>query len=148
VPTQFKIRYSETEVKDHPLGKRALELPDVDAKSYFFKSFGRPARQLTCECERTNAPTMVQVLNISNGDTLNLKLEAKDNRIDKQLAAGMSDEKIMEDLYLSALGRGPTDEERTRLLETIANCDEKNKRLVIEDLYWGVLSSKEFLFNH
>ena len=25
---------------------------------------------------------------------------------------------------------------------------EPNKRLLIEDLYWGILSSKEFLFNH
>ncbi len=55
-------------VKDQPLGKRAMELPDVDANSYFFKSFGRPARQITCECERSSQPTMVQVLNISNGE--------------------------------------------------------------------------------
>lgn len=148
VPTQFKVRYGDTDLKDHPLGKRALELPDVDANSYFFKSFGRPARLITCECERTNAPTMVQVLNISNGDSLNQKLEAKENRLVKQLAAGTPDDKVIEELYLAALSRLPTEGERTQLLEAIANSQEPNKRLVLEDLYWGVLSSKEFLFNH
>ncbi len=91
---------------------------------------------------------MVQVLNISNGDTVNQKLAAKDNRIEKLLAAGAGDEAILEDLYLAALCRLPTPEERTQLLGTLKEVDAADHRLVIEDLYWGVLSSKEFLFNH
>jgi hypothetical protein len=150
VPTQFQIRTGGNvkDVRDLPLGKRAMQQVDVDAQSYFFKSFGRPARQITCECERSSQPTMVQVLNISNGDTLNQKLEAKDNHIDKLLAAGATDEQVLDDLYLSALARLPTTEEKTRLLATIAESAEPNHRLLLEDLYWGVLSSKEFLFNH
>ena len=110
VPTQFQIRTGGNvkDVRDLPLGKRAMQQVDVDANGYFFKSFGRPARQITCECERSSQPTMVQVLNISNGDTLNQKLEAKDNRIEKLLAAGATDEAILDDLYLSALSRLPT----------------------------------------
>ncbi|HEX4145084.1 MAG TPA: DUF1549 domain-containing protein [Pirellulales bacterium] len=150
VPTQFQIRTGGNvkDVRDLPLGKRAMQQVDIDANGYFFKSFGRPARQITCECERSSQPTMVQVLNISNGDTLNQKLEAKDNRIDKLLAAGASDEQVLEDVYLSALSRLPTPEEKSRLLATIAESNEPNHRLLLEDVYWGVLSSKEFLFNH
>jgi hypothetical protein len=149
VPTQFKVRYGQKEFVDVPLGKRAMELVDVDPDTYFLKSFGRPARQNTCECERTSEPTMVQVLHISNGETLNKKLEAKDGRIFQQLSAGMPDDKLIEELYLAALSRAPTDSERTRLVETMAQAAaSSDKRLVVEDLYWGVLSSKEFLFNH
>jgi len=150
VPTQFQIRTGGNvkDLRDLPLGKRAMEQVDIDANGYFFKSFGRPARQITCECERSSQPTMVQVLNISNGDTLNQKLEAKDNRIDKLLAAGASDEAVIDDLYLSALSRPPTADEKLRLLGTFAESAEPNHRLLLEDLYWGVLSSKEFLFNH
>jgi Protein of unknown function (DUF1553)/Protein of unknown function (DUF1549) len=147
VPTQLQIKYGK-EVRNLPLGKRAMEQVDVDATGYFFKSFGRPARQITCECERSSQPTMVQVLNISNGDTVNQKLEAKDNRIEKLLAAGATDDAILDDLYLGALSRLPSPDERLRLLGTISATGEPNHRLVIEDLYWGVLSSKEFLFNH
>jgi hypothetical protein len=148
VPTQFKVRYGDADLKDQPLGKRAMELPDVDAASYFLKSFGRPARQITCECERTNTPTMVQVLHISNGDTLNNKLTKDDNRLSKHLSAGLTDDQIMDDLYLAALSRRPTDEERVQLNAAIAAAGPDGRRAVWEDVYWGVLSSKEFLFNH
>jgi hypothetical protein len=148
VPTQFKVRYGDSELKDQPLGKRALQLPDVDAHDYFFKSFGRPARQVTCECERTAEPTMVQVLHVSNGDAVNLKLAAKDNRLEKQLAAGLSNEKIVEELYLAALCRLPGEGERAKLLAALSDAREPDKRRLIEDLYWSVLSSREFMFNH
>ena len=55
--------------------------------------------------------------------------------------------KIIEDAYLSALSRYPTAEEKKELLAALAQAKE-NKREVIEDLYWSVLSSKGFLFNH
>lgn len=147
VPTQFKVRYGDKDLKDMPLGKRAMELPDVDADSFFFKSFGRPARQVTCECERSSQPTMVQVLHISNGDTVNQKLQSPTCRITKLLADNVPDRTIVEELYLSALTRLPSDDESARLTQTLVS-DEPNRRQVIEDLYWSVLSSKEFLFNH
>ncbi len=60
-----------------------MQLPDVSADSYFLKTFGRPERNITCECERTADPSMTQVLDISNGDTINKKLDAKDCRISR-----------------------------------------------------------------
>ena len=148
VPTQFKIRFGDSELKDQPLGKRALELPDVDAGSYFFKAFGRPARLITCECERTSKPTMVQVLHMSNGDTVNQKLTAKDNVIDKQLAANLPPEQIVDELYLAALARLPSDQERQSLVAIFQAAAPEEKHVVLEDIYWSVLSSREFLFNH
>jgi len=44
----------------------------------FSKTFGRPERNITCECERTADPSMTQMLDISNGDTINKKLESKE----------------------------------------------------------------------
>ena len=62
-------------------GTRAVQLYDSAVASYFLKTFGRNQREITCECERTNETSMVQVLHISNGDTLNQKLTFKENRI-------------------------------------------------------------------
>ena len=70
---------------------------------YFLKTFGRPERELTCECERTGEPSMAQVLHIANGDTINQKLSRRSNRIDQLLAEKATDEKIVEEAYLSAL---------------------------------------------
>ena len=133
---------------DYAPGWRALQLPDVSVNSYFLRTFGRPLRAITCECERTAEPSMVQVLHISNGDTINQKLEAKANRIEQLLSANLTNEQIIEEAYLSALCRFPTDAERAKLLAALNEAPADNKRQTIEDFYWSILSSKEFLFNH
>ncbi|MBL9125817.1 MAG: DUF1549 domain-containing protein, partial [Planctomycetaceae bacterium] len=69
----------------YPEHWRALQLPDSNVASYFLKTFGRPDRVITCECERGAEPSMVQVLHISNGDAINSKLEAPGNRIEQLL---------------------------------------------------------------
>jgi len=138
---------SETKFSGYAAGTRAIELPDVNVASYFLQSFGRPERELTCECERTAEPSMVQVLHLSNGDTLNQKLEAKDNGLSKLLEANRSDAEIIDEAYLASLARLPTEAEKSRLVAALAEAGA-DRRLLIEDLYWSILSSKEFLFNH
>ena len=143
-----QVTATPTSFSGYPEGRRALQLPDANVASYFLKSFGRAARQSTCECERTAQPTMVQVLHLSNGDTVNEKLEKSGNRIDQLLTASTPDDKIIEEVYLTALSRYPTATEKERLASTLSGAGEPNKRLLVEDLYWGILTSKEFLFNH
>ena len=91
---------------------------------------------------------MTQVLHLYNGETLNAKLGAKDNLLEKYLAAGLSDVRLIEDAYYSALARPPTDSEQAKLLAVFAESPAAEKRLLLEDLYWSLLSSREFLFNH
>lgn len=142
-----QVSGAPTQFKDYPAGWRALQLPDSNVDSYFLESFGRAERKLTCECERTEEPSMAQVLHIANGDTVNQKLKQAGNRIDKLLAANTPDEKIVEDAYLSALCRMPTEREKKQILEMLAGVDAKQRREIVEDVFWSVLSSKEFLFN-
>ncbi|HVC94015.1 MAG TPA: DUF1553 domain-containing protein, partial [Pirellulales bacterium] len=136
-----------TSFTEYASGWRALQLPDSNVNSYFLKTFGRPDRVVTCECERAAEPTMVQVLHISNGNSLNDKLQAAGNRLEKLLSVGATDAAIVEDAYLSALSRFPTDSEKAQLLAVLAEAGQE-KRQAVEDLYWSILSSTEFLFNH
>jgi hypothetical protein len=142
-----EVTASPTKLGGYPMGWRAIQLPDSNVDSYFLQSFGRPERLLTCECERTKEPSMAQVLHIANGDTLNQKLKAKANRIDQLVAAKTPDEKIVDEAYLSGLSRLPTDGEKKKILDVLASTPAAEKRAALEDLFWGVLSSKEFLFN-
>jgi hypothetical protein len=142
-----QVTGSPTQFGDYPLGWRAIQLPDANVNSYFLKTFGRPERVITCECERTAEPTMVQVLHISNGNSLNDKLQAKGNHLERLLAASTPDDKLIDDLYLNALSRLPTEDEKSRLLAVLSEPGQ-DKRQIVEDLYWSVLSSREFLFNH
>jgi hypothetical protein len=137
-----------TEFKGYPAGWRAIQLPDSNVESYFLSSFGRAQREQTCTCERTAEPSVTQVLHIFNGDSVNKKLAAKNNAIEKLLNEKPSAEKIVEQAYLGALARMPSETEKQKLLAELEKVDEKDKRVAVEDLFWALLSSKEFLFNH
>ena len=150
VPDEFTKYYEPNPQKTdfYPKGTRAIQLYDSSVISYFLKTFGRNERMITCECERSEEPTMVQVLHLSNGDTINNKLKAKESRVTKLLNAKQSDQELVEQIYLLCLSRKPTPEENTQLLNILKETPQAERRQVVEDLFWGVLSSREFLFNH
>lgn len=132
----------------YPMGFRALQVPDSNTRSYFLNAFGRPDRVQTCECERTNEPSMAQALHIANGDTLNLKLAQKNNRLDQLLASGKSPSEIVDEVYLSALSRFPSAKEKTEVTKLLASAQAEDKRQTLEDIFWGVMSARDFVFNH
>jgi hypothetical protein len=143
-----EVTGAPTKFKGYPETWRAVQLPDSNVDSYFLKTFGRPDRDKTCECERTLQPSVSQVLHIANGDTLNQKLSAKKNRIATLLAEKKSPEQIIEEAYLSALSRYPSAAEKEKFLKRFEGLAEKDRRPMVEDVFWALLSSKEFLFNH
>ena len=89
VPTRFdSIAFpgaDKQKTEFYPLGTRAVQLYDSAVENYFLQAFGRNPRRIVCECERSDEPTMVQVLHLSNGATLNEKLHAPGNRLEKLL---------------------------------------------------------------
>jgi hypothetical protein len=52
----------------------------------------------------------------------------------------------VEELYLRTLSRYPTSQERERADTVIARGGDARRGL--EDLFWALLNSKEFLYNH
>ena len=130
----------------YPAGVRAVELPDTTAESYFLDLFGRPARNIVCQCERLDTPNLGQTLHFMNGKSLNARLAAKEGRVAQLFAAKTPDLKIVEDLYLAALSRLPDEDETMESLMLLARAKEEQK--AAEDLLWALLNSKEFLFNH
>ncbi|WP_417376134.1 DUF1549 domain-containing protein [Gimesia maris] len=150
VPSEFTMYYEPNPQKTdfYPKGTRAIQLYDSSVISYFLKTFGRNERMITCECERTEEPTMVQVLHISNGDTINNKLKDKASRVTKMLDAKKTDKELIAEIYLLCLSRQPTATEERKLLRLLQETPPAEKRQAVEDLFWGVLSSREFLFNH
>jgi hypothetical protein len=152
VPTDFKqIEFPGADFEDtafYAKGTRAIELYDAAVLSRFLKTFGRHQRVITCQCERSNEPSLVQALHISNGETILGKLASKESKVETLLVSGMSNYRIIEDLYLSALSRYPADDELPKLLEVLQSAPAEQRRAAMEDVYWAVLSSREFMFNH
>jgi hypothetical protein len=152
-----RVTEVRTEFSGYPAGWRSLQLPDSKVESAFLTSFGRPERLTTCSCERSYEPSMGQALHLSNGATINEKLRAKDSAVAKALLKNADDSAIVDRLFLTALSRRPTNDERAKLLKILSESTSGTvdpngragaRRQAIEDLYWATLSSSEFLFNH
>lgn len=153
VPTAFtQIGFPGGDVQKtgfYEEGTRALQLYDSAVDSYFLKTFGRNQRRITCECERSNDPSMVQVLHISNGKTLNEKLQAEDNSISHwETTFAGDDGAMLDEMFLTSLSRFPKEHEKQELLKLLADTSTEDRRVVLEDILWSMLSSREFLFTH
>lgn len=90
---------------------------------------------------------MSQALYLVNTDHMEGKLRSG-GRIPRLLKAGATNEQIVEELYLAALGRHPTDAEMQAALEYVGAAGEANRLQAFQDVLWALLNTKEFLFNH
>lgn len=138
-----------TETKDKfqglPLGARAVQIADGGTSTYFLNTFGRSTRATVCSCEVKTDPTLSQSLHMINGDTIEGKIRGG-GLIQRQLAAGKTPDQVIETIYIRGLSRKPTPEELAKLKAAVA--EEKEPQKALEDIFWAVLNSREFVFNH
>jgi len=142
---------STTDYNGYPLGTRATQLPDSLVASRFLEAFGRPERVAVCSCERQDDTSVGQALHVNNGQTLNDKLRDPKGRIAAWVKENVSDDEAVRRLYLLALCREPTAAEAKKFHDLLAEsaADGKTTRAeALQDLFWAVLASKEFVFNH
>ncbi len=125
-------------------GTRASQLPEPEIESYFLEVFERPSRQLVCERKQTQ--TLNQALHLISGDTIHNKISDPSGALAKLLAAGRPPDEIVEELYLRTLSRFPDADERRFASAAIAKAGDPKRGL--EDVFWALLNSKEFLYNH
>lgn len=64
------------------------------------------------------------------------------NRLARLLAAGKSNQEILEEFYLAALSRYPTPAEQSAARAILERSD---RRRAFEDIVWSLLNSKEFV---
>jgi hypothetical protein len=128
-----------------PLGARAVQIGDGTISTYFLTTFGRPVRETVCSCEVRLEPTLSQSLHLMNGETVAGKI-AGGNLVGRMLQEKKPANFIIETIYLRALSRSPKPEEMAKLVAAVeAN---PNKQQALEDVFWAVVNSREFMFNH
>ncbi|MFQ3652329.1 MAG: DUF1553 domain-containing protein, partial [Gemmataceae bacterium] len=128
-----------------PNGARAVQIADGSVSTYFLTTFGRPMRETVCSCEVRLEPTLSQSLHLLNGDTTGNRI-ASGGLVAKRLAEKKTPAEIIEELYIRTLSRKPTAVEMKKLTDLIAS--EKDPRQALEDVFWSLLNSREFMFNH
>jgi hypothetical protein len=132
----------------YPLGVRAVQVPDPAVKSYFLGLFGRSERVTACACERNNEVTLPQLLHLRGGTTIAQKLAAWDGRLASWLKSNMSDADLIDAIFLASLGRHPRPNERAVIERTVHERGAASREEVFRDVFWAILNTKEFAFNH
>jgi hypothetical protein len=149
---QHQVTGVPAEFSGYPKGMRAGEIPGVRAKSRRFKpsqadmfltTFGKPPRELVCECERSSDTTLGQTFQLISGPEIAGMLSTADNRIGDLIKSQKTDEDAVAELYWAALTRPPTDEERSAMCNHVH--ESKDRRKGLEDVAWALLNAKEFV---
>ena len=126
---------------------RAVDLPHEGFGSYFLDVFDRPPRSSACECARSTGASLSQVLHLaSSAATWNARSATATGRVAKLIQQKTAPEQAIEELYLAAYSRLPTTAERQFALDYLQR--QPDLRRGLEDLVWGIMNSREFMFNH
>ena len=128
-----------------PVGFRATQLPDPNIQIGFLDMFGRPPREIPCECERAAEVSLAQTLNLINGPTVSEAIIHPQGLIARLMSANTDEKTLIEDLYLSVLNRYPTDAERMTSGGYFLGVASRAE--AAQDLMWALMNSPAFLFN-
>ena len=128
-----------------PVGARAVHIADGNTSTYFLTTFGRAKRESVCSCEVKMEPNLSQALHLMNGDTVNEKIK-QGGLIPNMIADKKTPADIITEIYARSFCRKPTEQELAKLVAVAG--EEENPQPALEDIFWSLLNSREFLFNH
>ena len=136
-----------------PDGTRAIEYyprdgGDTEGQHFgdpFFATFGRSSRGTVCACETKKEPTLSQALHMAVGETVKDRISGN-AEVRKLIESNAGPDEIIEQLFIRSLCRRPTDVELIGMREFVG--DSVKDPAVYEDIFWSLLNSTEFAFNH
>ena len=115
-------------------GTRAAALPDVGVElpSGFLATFGRPARESACECERSSGMQLGPIMALVSGPTLADALADPANELTKLVSNETDDAKLINDLFFRILNRPATAGETATCLKDIEGIDNDHRGMAEE----------------
>lgn len=136
---------------DVPPGTRAIEVPGNQINqrdlAFQFRIFGRPARSVSCECERAAEPALPQSLFLA-GDDMVIRGIEQGPWADWARDYEWPDEKLIEQAFLRTLARLPNSKELVAARERISGKSGEARMEGLCDVIWALVNTREFLLNH
>lgn len=148
IPEGFRARFPATGQISLPVGGvRAGSLPDRGMTTDLLDLFGKPRGESSCACERNDEASMTQALHLINGAGIASRLANPGGKLAAVTrTAGITDEQIIEEVYLLVLCRSPHQHEIPPVKKYFTTLGKRPE--AAQDLMWALVNSKEFLFNH
>ena len=117
--------------------------------AYAVMVFGKPKREVACDCERSNEPSLLQSVYLRNDREMYRFIDREDGWLAESLAAtgeSTNDRDVISEAYLRTFCRFPTEIELTATLDYLKV--KPDRRAALRDVVWALLNSKEFVTNH
>ena len=131
-----QIRSTTTSASD-------LQKARLDWLAQFNRNMGTDDGQ-----EESHFSGVRQSLMMMNGDLMRKAVSSQQGGLLKSLAGSeMSYDKKVEHLFLSALSRRPNAREM-RAAGTILTSSKQDQAAALEDIWWAILNSNEFILDH
>ncbi len=127
-------------LESHILGR----LMKFGSKTEFVKRFGDPGEN---EFEQ-RGETVTQKLLMMNGSMLSDRINEGIHSVVHLAALSPDAGKLLETIFLTVLTRRPTAEEKLHFIPSIEATDGNQKKERAQDIYWALINSVEFTWNH
>ncbi len=141
-----QVTDTEDKFRGLPLGARAVQIADGNTSNYFLSTFGRAKRETVCTCEVRVEPNLSQALNMLNGRTSNDKI-TRGGLVARLLKEKKTPQQVVEEIYIRCLSRKPTAKEQKQINKVLEE-EKKDIQKTLEDVFWAILNTREFMFNH
>ncbi len=128
-------------------GTRAMQTWSYKIDSPFMDAFSRPNPSSDPPCERDRQLSVVQSLHLMNAQNLQAKLGHAAGRVQRLAADSLPPAELVTELYLATLGRLPRAEE-LQVAVAAFTAPDATRKTAAEDVFWALLNSPEFVFNH
>jgi hypothetical protein len=114
--------------------------------AYILRIFGRPPRTTACDCERAMEPALPQTLFRMTDPALLQKFNDRNGRAVKLAKMKLTNQELVDELFLSVLARSPKADEKGDALKHLS--ETKNRQEAITDVLWALVNTREFILNH
>ncbi len=145
-----RVTGSQSKIPGVPPGTRAAELADAQIKlsDGFLSNFGRPARESSCECERSNDVQLGSIMALVSGQTVADAIADPKNALPELVKSTPDNQKLIDSLFLRILNRPATEKEIATTLPIFSTVDDAHEqlteRLAEKEEWWKpILAEKE-----
>ena len=130
----YRVTGSVSKFPGIAAGTRAAALPDsgVELPSGFLTTFGRPARESACECERSSGLQLGPIMALVSGPTLGDAIADTGNELTRLVATQGDDTKLIDELFMRILNRPATAAEVETCRKDMQAVDEDHRGMAME----------------
>ncbi|MFN4258246.1 MAG: DUF1549 domain-containing protein [Gemmataceae bacterium] len=140
---QKQLAQVHTNVTNRRIGVQATA--SFRSLEFALAVFGKPLRQVNCDCERESDPSLAQAIFLRNDQDLLAALDRKDGWL-QEVKPDAEPAALARAAYLRTLSRLPDDQELRRSVQHLTKAQDLKEGL--RDLLWALLNTQEFITNH